>query len=72
MEIEMDEETYKIFKASQAVSTSKGTSYQMLKPNAKRRRTTKQIDEQKEAEKIQKIQIEAKIAQYDSMKQQVS
>jgi hypothetical protein len=41
MEIEMDEETYKIFKASQAVSTSKGTSYNMLKPNAKRRRTTK-------------------------------
>jgi len=41
LDIEMDEETYNIFKKSQAVSTGKGTSYNMLKPNAKRRRTTK-------------------------------
>ena len=49
--IEMDPTVAAIFKQSTSVSTSKGISVHLLKPNAKRRRTKQQrIDDKEKAE----------------------
>ena len=50
MFIELDPEVANILKQSNAVSTTNGTSYQLFKASAKRRRTKQEIEEQKEYE----------------------
>ena len=64
--IQMDPAIAAIFQRSNAVSTSKGTSNDMLKIGSKRRRTTqeKADDDAKEAQ--QKAEVQAK---YDMIKQ---
>ena len=69
--IDMDPEVARIFSQSTSISTSKGISSHLLKPSAKRRRTKKQVQEDKLAAAKKQIEIENKIAAYDSMQAKV-
>ena len=59
--IELDVEVAKIFKESKSVSTHKGNAYHLFKANAKRRRTKKEIEDDKIAEAERKLNIELKL-----------
>lgn len=48
--IEMDPEIANIYNQSKAVSTSQGSSFNLMKASAKRRRSKKQIEEEKKQE----------------------
>ena len=48
--IEMDPEIAEIYNESKAVSTSQGSSFNLMKASAKRRRSKKQIEEEKRQE----------------------
>ena len=65
--IEMDPTVAAIFKQSTSVSTSKGISVHLLKPNAKRRRTRQQREDDKAKADAQAKMIENKLAMVDSM-----
>ena len=66
-QIEMDPTIAAIFKQSTSVSTSKGISVHLLKPNAKRRRTKQQRIDDKDKADAQAKMIENKLAMVDSM-----
>ena len=53
------------------IIVSKGISSHLLKPNCKRRRTKKQVQEDKLKAKILQEEIESKVASYDLMKNKV-
>ena len=61
MYVELDPELAEILKNSNAVSTSKGNSYQLFKASAKRRRTKQEIEEEKQEEERKKLEIELKL-----------
>ena len=50
---------------------SKGVSANMLQAGSKRRRTKKQIEEEKKAEILKRQQTEAKISNYNAMQMKV-
>ena len=47
MMIDMDEDIAKVFRESTSVSLSKGNSAHLMKVSAKRRRTKREIEEEK-------------------------
>ena len=65
--IELDPEIAEVFRASKAVSTSKGRSHLMMKATAKPRRTKEEIRIAKELEEAQKLEVELKLKRYDEM-----
>ena len=66
--VELDPEIAKVFRASNAVSTSNGRSYHMMKATAKPRRTKEEIKRDKELEEARKLEIELKLERYEEMK----
>ena len=72
MFIELDPEVAKILKESNAVSTTNGTSYQLFKASAKRRRTKEEIKEQELREAAEKMEIEIKLKKFAEMEQQIA
>ena len=70
--IEMDPELAGIFRQSTSMSLTKGTASHLMKMSSKRRRPRKQIQEEKRQEKIQKLEVERKIQQYDQLEAQLA
>ena len=70
--IEMDPEIASIYNQSKAVSTSQGSSFNLMKASAKRRRSKKQIEEEKKQEALRQAEIEQKLADYDRMKSRLN
>jgi len=56
-----------VFNSSKAVSTSQGSSFNLLKASAKRRRSKKLIEEEKLQEELKQAQIQEKLEKYDKM-----
>ena len=50
---------------------AKGVSANMLKTSSKRRRTRKEIQDEKEAIAREKLETQAKLAQFDQLQQQI-
>ena len=71
LNIDMDPEIAAVYRASQAVSVSKGTSHNLMKITAKRRRSKAQIAEEKEAEKRRLIDIDEKLMQLNHFQNQI-
>jgi len=71
MYIELDPEIAKIFMESNAVSTTKGTSYQLFKASSKRRRTKQEIEDQEQQEAAEKLEIELKLKRYAEMEREL-
>jgi hypothetical protein len=69
LNIDMDPEIAAVYRASTAVSVSKGTSHNLMKITAKRRRSKAQIAEEKEAEKRRLVEVETKLREYDQLKE---
>ena len=69
LNIAMDAEIAKIYQASTAVSVSKGNSHNLMKMTAKRRRSRKQIEEEKLDEEMRLAEVEAKLARFAQMEQ---
>ena len=65
--IDLDPEMYQIFKESKAVSTSNGCAYHLMKASAVRRRTKKEIEEDKLAEAAKKLEIELKLKRFEEL-----
>ena len=70
--IELDSEVAEIFHKSQAVSTSQGSSFNLMKATAKRRRSKKQIEQEKIQEELQKREVVQKLKEYDQMKERLN
>ena len=70
MIVNMDPEIAAIFRASTSVSVSKGTSNNLMKASAKRRRSRVQVAEDKLLEKRQKQDLDEKIKQLTEMKEE--
>ena len=68
--IELDPEVAEVFNQSKAVSTSQGSSYNLMKASAKRRRSKKQIQEEALQEEMQQQEIRRKIARIEEMEAQ--
>ena len=64
--IELDPEVARVYQQSQAISTSNGKTYQLMKSSAKPRRTKAEIAEAKlkEAEKQMEIEMEQNLPNY--------
>ena len=71
LNIEMDPEIAKIYQASTAVSVSKGTSHNMMKATAKRRRGKAQIEEEKREQARRLQETEDKLARFAKLEKQV-
>ena len=69
--IEMDAEIADIYNKSKAVSTSQGSSFNLMKQSSKRRRSKKQIEEEKKQEELRRLDVEQKLQQFDAMQQKV-
>ena len=65
----MDQDVAKIFRESLAVSTTQGSSYNMMKASSKRRRPRAQIEEEKRTEEARKAEIEEKLERMDQLEQ---
>lgn len=65
--IELDAELAKIFQESKAVSTSNGNAYHLFKATAKRRRTKKEIEEDKLKEEREKAEIATMMQRFKAM-----
>ena len=63
--IELDPEIAQVFHNSNAVSTQQGSSYNLMKSSAKRRRSKKQIEKEKLEEERRNALIDEKIARFD-------
>ena len=70
--IELDPEVAAIFNKSQAVSTSQGSSFNLMKASAKRRRSKKQIEEEKLQEELHQREVERKMQAFDEMQQKMN
>ena len=64
MYIEMDPEIAAIYEKSKAVSTNQGSSFNLMKASAKRRRSKKQIEEEAKQEELRKAEIDKKLAEH--------
>jgi hypothetical protein len=71
LNIAMDPEIAAIYRASMAVSVSKGTSHNLMKITAKRRRSKAQIAEEKEAEKRRLVEVDQKLMQLNHLQNQM-
>ena len=69
--IEMDPEIAEIYNNSHAVSTTNGSSFNLMKASAKRRRSKKQIEEEKKQEELKKAEIDRKLTEHANMAQQL-
>ena len=67
LDIELDPQIYAAFQASNAVSTQKGVSSNLMKVSSKRRRGKQEIKDQKAAEEAKKAEDGRKLAEYDQM-----
>ena len=67
----MDPEIKAYYDASNATSTAKGMSHNLLKEGAKRRRTKQELNQARLAEQERLRDINAKVAQYDQMQLQI-
>ena len=67
----MDAEIADIYNKSKAVSTSQGSSFNLMKQSSKRRRSKKQIEEEKRQEELRRLDVEQKLQQFDAMQQKV-
>ena len=65
--IELDPEIAQVFNDSNAVSTQQGSSYNLMKASAKRRRSKKQIEKEQLEEERRNALIDEKIARFDEM-----
>ena len=65
LNVEMDPEVAQVFRNSTAVSTANGSSFQMMKMTAVRRRGKQEILDAKAAEARKQAEIEAKLAKYE-------
>jgi hypothetical protein len=54
------------------VSTQQGSSFNLMKASAKRRRSKKQIEKEKQDEEARVRDINAKLANYEQMEQEVA
>ena len=54
------------------MSTQQGSSFNLMKASAKRRRSKKQIEKEKRDEKARVRDINAKLANYEQMEQEVA
>lgn len=68
----MDPEVAQVFRNSTAVSTANGSSFQMMKMTAVRRRGKQEILDAKAAEARKQAEIEAKLAKYEQYEAQLS
>ena len=68
--IKMDPEVAKVFKASTAVSTVRGTGSHLMKDSSKRRRGKQEIRDQKAAEEAKKASDDLKLSQFEAMQSQ--
>ena len=57
MMIDMDEDIAKVFRESTSVSLAKGNSAHLMKISSKRRRTKREIEEEKQEEMLQKVEF---------------
>jgi len=64
----MDPEIAEIYNKSKAVSTSQGSSFNLMKASAKRRRSKKQIEEEKKQEELRKAEVERMCQEHADMK----
>lgn len=54
------------------MSTQQGSSFNLMKASAKRRRSKKQIEKEKQDEEARVRDINAKLANYEQMEQEVA
>ena len=57
------------FQASNHVSVAKGTSSNLMKASAKRRRSRKEIEEEKKNSEFERTEIARKMARLDELEQ---
>ena len=67
----MDPEIAEIYEKSKAVSTSQGSSYNLMKACSKRRRSKKQIEEEKKQEELRQADVAQKLAQFNEMEERI-
>ena len=65
--IELDPEVARVYQQSQAISTSNGKTYQLMKPSAKPRRTKAEIAEAKLKEAEKQMEIEMRLKRLEEM-----
>ena len=70
--IELDPEIAEIYQRSRAVSTLNGNSHNLMKAGSKRRRTRKEIKEEKLKEEVKKAEIEVKLREHAAYEQRVA
>ena len=71
MMIAMDPGIYKAFAASMKVSLSKGVSSNMMKTVSKRRRTRREIEDEKQKAHDKEMEVRYKLANLDRMAAQI-
>ena len=65
--IEMDPDVLAVFQASSHISSSKGTGSHLMKATAKRRRSKKQIEEEKLEAEARESEIQRKLQRIDEL-----
>ena len=70
--IELEPELAKVFYESKAVSTNNGNVYHLFKANAKRRRTKKEIEEDKLEEARKKMEIDDMMRRFKAMEEELA
>ena len=68
--VSLDPDIARIFAESTAVSTSKGNSAFLMKASAQRRRTTQEIQREKQLKIQKQIEIDQKLAELEKLKQE--
>ena len=71
MMIEMDPGIYQAFAASTKVSLSKGVSANMMKAVSKRRRTRREIEDERQKAHDKEMEVRYKLANLDRMEAQI-
>ena len=66
--IDMDEDIAKVFRESTSVSLAKGNSAHLMKISSKRRRTKREIEEEKQEEMLQKVEFAQKMQEFEQLK----
>ena len=70
--IEMDAEVAEVYNNSKAVSTNHGSSFNLMKASSKRRRSKKQIEEEKAEEAMRILNFETKMRKLDEMQDEMN
>ena len=68
MMIDMDEDIAKVFRESTSVSLTKGNSAHLMKISSKRRRTKREIEEEKQEDLLQKVEFAKKMQEFEQLK----